>query len=269
VDPLLAKAAQMRFGQDLARDETEPALREFAAATWPDATALSAHMVFKTAIGEPAAVILQTAASEAVELIVMGTQGLSGFRKWLLGSTTERVLSRAHVPVLAVPPMSKDAGGSRADDQPFAVTHILAATDFSESSVAAVSYAAELGRQLSAALTLAHVVEPLSVAPQWRSLVEDETRVGNARTQLKALADQHCGSQGCETIVSAGRAADMIGSIAENRRAQLIVMGLSGNQGPFARRPGSIAYRVLSSTTVPVLVVPVPRKFPTDGDDRS
>ena len=32
------------------------------------------------------------------DLIVMGTQGLGGFRKWLLGSTTERLLRRTHVP---------------------------------------------------------------------------------------------------------------------------------------------------------------------------
>ena len=77
-----------------------------------------------------------------------------------------------------------------------------------------------------------------------------------ARDRLKALAEQCCGPQGCEAIVSVGRPADVIGSIATDHRTQLIVMGLSGDQGPFARRPGSIAYRVLCSTAVPVLVVP-------------
>ena len=38
VDPLLAEAARVRLGQDLAKQETEPALREFAAATWTSAT---------------------------------------------------------------------------------------------------------------------------------------------------------------------------------------------------------------------------------------
>jgi hypothetical protein len=53
-----------------------------------------------------------------------------------------------------------------------------------------------------------------------------------------------------------GRAADVIGSLAEEQQAQVIVMGLSSAQGAFAPRTGSIAYRVLTSTTVPVLVVP-------------
>jgi nucleotide-binding universal stress UspA family protein len=49
----------------------------------------------------------------------------------------------------------------------------------------------------------------------------------------------------------------MIGSVARDLGAQLIVMGLASERGLFAPRPGSIAYRVLSSSTVPVLVVPL------------
>ena len=135
VDPLLAEAARIRLGQDLAKAETEPALREFVAATWPDGTAPSVQTIFKTPIGDPAAVILETATSEAVDLIVMGTQGLGGFRKWLLGSTTERLLRRTHVPVLAVP--LREESGVPPENAKVEIGQILAATDFSESSVAA------------------------------------------------------------------------------------------------------------------------------------
>jgi nucleotide-binding universal stress UspA family protein len=57
-------------------------------------------------------------------------------------------------------------------------------------------------------------------------------------------------------VVSLGRPADSIASIAEEREAGLIVMGLIGDQGALAPRPGSIAYRVLCLAHVPVLVVP-------------
>ena len=80
--------------------------------------------------------------------------------------------------------------------------------------------------------------------------------MGNARDRLKALAEQCCGAQECDAIVSLGHPAEVIGSAADDRRTQLIVMGLNSDQGPFAPRPGSIAYRVLCSTQVPVLVVP-------------
>jgi nucleotide-binding universal stress UspA family protein len=256
VDPLLAEAARIRLGQDLATVETEPALREFVAATWPDRSAPPVPTAFKTSIGDPAAAILEAATSEAVDLIVMGTQGLGGFRKWLVGSTTERLLRRTQVPVLAVPP-ADESGPPQVSDT-LDLRQILAATDFSDSSVAAVRYAAELARRLSATLSLVHIVEPLTVPLQWRPLVEasDDKRVLDARERLEKLAQQYCGAQACDPIVSIGRPGDLIGSTADARRAQLIVMGLNGDQGPLSRRPGSIAYRVLSSTSVPVLVVP-------------
>jgi nucleotide-binding universal stress UspA family protein len=72
VDPLLAEAARIRLGRDLAKAETEPALREFVAATWPDGISPTVQTTFKTPIGDPAAVILETATSEAVDLIVDG-----------------------------------------------------------------------------------------------------------------------------------------------------------------------------------------------------
>ena len=86
-------------------------------------------------------------------------------------------------------------------------------------------------------------------------------RLGSARTKLKTLAGQVCGPLGCDDIVVLGRPADMIGSIARDRGMQLIVMGLASDRGVFAPRPGSIAYRVLCSTTVPVLVVPTSDKW--------
>jgi nucleotide-binding universal stress UspA family protein len=253
VDSLLAEAARVRLGQDLAKQETEPALREFVAKALSDATAAPVQPDFRTAVGDVATSILQAAEAESADLIVMGTQGLGGIRKWLLGSTTERVLRRTKTPVLAVPFVD--------DSQPVpdagVVSHVLAATDFSAASVGAAKLAAELARVLSAKLTLTHVVEPLAAPPQLIPLVEesDEARVGAARKELHALAGKICGGR-CDEVVAVGRPADMVGSIAEDRAAQLIVMGLASEQGAFSPRPGSIAYRVLSSTAVPVLVVP-------------
>jgi nucleotide-binding universal stress UspA family protein len=257
VDPLLAEAARIRFGQDLQKVDTEPALHEFVASTLAeDATVAdrSDRIVFRTAVGEPSSAILETATAESADLIVMGTQGLGGFRKWLLGSTTERLLRRAHLPVLVVP-LSTVSQRARSAG---AVSHIVAAIDFSESSVAAAKMAALFARECSAQLTLSHVVEPLRVPLRWQSLAKetDETRVGNARAEMKRLADEVCGPQECERVVALGHAAEQIGRIAEDRHAEMIVMGLASEHGMLARRPGAIAYRVLSSTTLPVLVVP-------------
>jgi nucleotide-binding universal stress UspA family protein len=253
VDPLLAEAARIRLGQDLAT-ETEAALRDFVAATWTSTTRAPTQIVFRTPIGDAAGSILETAEAESVDLTVMGTQGLGGLRKWLLGSTTERVLRRTKVPVLAVP--TTDESATREANS---VSHILAATEFSGASVAAAEVAAHLARAFSAKLTLTHIVEPVTVPSQWLRLAEesDETRVASARAKLHALAERIRGPQECDEVVALGRAGDLISSTAINRRVDFIVMGLAAEQGVFSPRPGSIAYRVLSSTTVPVLVVPV------------
>jgi nucleotide-binding universal stress UspA family protein len=257
VDPLLAEAAAIRLGQDLARTETEPALREFVAATWAEGVLAPEHTVLKTTVGEPATAILDTARADAADLIVIGTQGLGGFRKWLLGSTTERLLRRTRVPVLAVPALSSnaDAGSEAGAPQ---ISSILAATDFSDSSLAAVRAAVELSAQWSASVTLAHVVAPVRVPAQWQPLVDasDTARVAAARSKLQTLAEQLCGTRGCDHVVVLGDPAEEIGALARDRGTQLIVLGLASARGLFAPRPGSMAYRVLGSSAVPVLVVP-------------
>lgn len=77
----------------------------------------------------------------------------------------------------------------------------------------------------------------------------------NAGVQLQRLTKQF-GSVKCESLLESGRPADSIASIAEQRRASVIVMGLASSQGPLGSRPGSIAYRVLCHANVPVLDVP-------------
>jgi nucleotide-binding universal stress UspA family protein len=54
-------------------------------------------------VGAPAEEILKQADECRADLIVMGTQGLEGPRRFFFGSTTERVLRESRIPVLAIP----------------------------------------------------------------------------------------------------------------------------------------------------------------------
>jgi nucleotide-binding universal stress UspA family protein len=54
------------------------------------------------AVGPAADAITQAAAAEKVDLIVMGTRGLTGLKHVLLGSVAERVLRTAPCPVLTI-----------------------------------------------------------------------------------------------------------------------------------------------------------------------
>jgi nucleotide-binding universal stress UspA family protein len=260
VDPLLAEAAKLRFGLDLVQAEIEPALRQFAAETWSEEISDATNVNFDVRVGNPADVILETAARQRTDLIVMGTHGLGGVRKWLLGSTTERVLRRAHTPVLAVPPTVSDPV-SLNDAASGTLGPVLAAADFSDTSARAVRWAADLAHEMSSRLLLVHVVEPIAVAPQWQPYIEDadHARMATARTELDTLKRQFADFVTCESLAETGRPADAIALIADQRRASVIVMGLARSQGPLGSRPGSIAYRVLCLANAPVLVVPPTR----------
>jgi nucleotide-binding universal stress UspA family protein len=259
VDPLLAEAARARAGIDLAKTQVEPELREFVRSVVPEHAPWAPGIKFEVRVGKAPDVILEVARRQGPDLVVMGTQGLGGFRKWLLGSTTERVLRHTRTPVLAVPPSATgsvfiDPGGARLD-----LVRILVATDFSDASAAALQWGLTAARELSLPLVLAHVVQPVSVPPQWQPYVveTDEERIPQARAKLVALS-QRCGTHTCEVVVSIGAPPDAIASIAEDHRAGLIVVGLASDLGPLAPRPGSIAYPILTQSRVPVLVVPVP-----------
>lgn len=58
----------------------------------------------KVVIGDTVESILQYAESEKADMIIIGTHGKRGLEKILLGSVAERVLKRAHCPVLVTNP---------------------------------------------------------------------------------------------------------------------------------------------------------------------
>lgn len=52
--------------------------------------------------GHPVDIIVRVAAEEHADLIVLGSRGLGGFERLLLGSVSDGVLHHAHCPVLIV-----------------------------------------------------------------------------------------------------------------------------------------------------------------------
>lgn len=53
--------------------------------------------------------VLSYAEEQEIDVLVIGTHGRSGPKRWLLGSVAERVLRGSTVPVLAVPPDKGEA----------------------------------------------------------------------------------------------------------------------------------------------------------------
>ncbi len=92
--------ASPKMMQDLA-DQAQRHLEEWRAA----AEQLAAGRVSaEKAVGEPAAEIVSYAKANGVDLLVVGTHGRTGLEHALMGSVAERVVRRAHCPVLTVRP---------------------------------------------------------------------------------------------------------------------------------------------------------------------
>ena len=256
INPLLAQAATIGFGADYLRD-TRAELRAFVCSSVPDGTSRVPQPRLVVTVGDPADQILDVAAFYNADLIVMGTQGLGGVRKVVFGSTTERVLRRTHVPVLAVPlegpPLvTRDRHGAHLEPRA-----IIAAVEFTTGAPAVAEAAADIAGTTGAPLLLAHVVHPLETTDRWRQCRDSATHlhVATAETALEGLAAQL--PVGVECVVATGHVADTLSHLAESRDAGLIVMGIgSGEDG--ARRPGSTAYRMLCLATVPILALPPP-----------
>ena len=60
----------------------------------------TSHAVIANA---PAEAIIDYADSGNIDVIAMTTHGLSGIRRWVFGSTTEKVLQAAAKPILVIP----------------------------------------------------------------------------------------------------------------------------------------------------------------------
>jgi universal stress protein A len=255
VEPLLAQAAGLRLHVNLAQADVEPALREFVDATLPDGVRQPAHIRMKVTVGAISEAILQTARRLTPGLIVIGTHGLGGFRKLLLGSTTERLLQTTEWPVLAVPPGA--AGAPPVEHPAVQLKKILLATDFRESAISATQWAADLASDVAAPLVLAHVVEPLLVSPVWEPLVADieDERVASGRRMLSRMSASFPATQ-TDCVVSVGQPATTIAALAVEYGAGLVVMGLANAEDSERRKPGSIAYGVLRLAHVAVVVVP-------------
>jgi nucleotide-binding universal stress UspA family protein len=137
-DPLLAAAARAVDDRRGLRQTTERELRQFGARSLGREAAQ--RTTFLVTEGNPAREINRTAGEVGADLIVVGTEGLGGTSKLFFGSTTERLLWSASVPVLAVPPMGRPSA-SRLKVWP---RQVLAVTDVG--SVADAKRAASIAR---------------------------------------------------------------------------------------------------------------------------
>jgi nucleotide-binding universal stress UspA family protein len=249
-DPLLSAAAR-HHGSDLGAESLEE-LRRFTADTWPTATCNPRLHVIT---GNAPDVVLDIAARENADLVVVGSRGMSGAERLLFGSTTEYVLRRADVSVLVVPPdwtpataESRDLSGSGP---------VVAAVDFSASSVLAAGAASWLAGAIDTTLDVIHVVPAPRVLARWQAGADTVLgdQMVNARRELAAIVHGLGATVPVQTIVESGDAARQIAARVATYASgrPLVVLGRRAG-GSRGAAPGAVAYRVLGEAGAPVLV---------------
>ena len=262
-DPLLTEAIDLGTGVVWDPADTRKELEKFVGKVLPSGPGGGAAVDFVVAVGKPANEILRIATERQVDLIVMGTHGLTGMRKLFFGSTTERVLRETTVPVLATPPA--DPGSLHLSDARSFVRRILVPVDLSKHALRQVQLSRVLSEALHVPLLLAHVVEPVR-SPLAEKLhlphveLERKTRAEDALHELIATLPRQLHPEG---LVAYGDPAEEIAKLARDRQAGLIVIGLHASPllGP---RMGSVTYRVLC--LAPTLLLALP---PSAGAERA
>jgi len=194
--------------------------------------------------------ILAFAESRATDLIVMGTHGRHGFDHLTMGSVTEKVLRKAHCPVLVVHKPTHDFINPDDALEPVRLKKMLYCTDFSEYSDRALTYALSLAMEYNADLTLLHVLEDL---PPGDSLEES---VAAVTRKLENLAPPES-VDWCKvnTAVRVGKPFQQILQISLEAGTDLVVMGVRGRNAVDLALFGSTTHRVIQLGSCPVLAV--------------
>ncbi len=256
-DPLLVAAASAAYNVESLGAATEAELKRFVTATLTATTAKAVAPTFGTALGKPQREILRAVETGGHDLIVVGTKGLNGARRLVLGSTTSGLLAKSPVPVLAVPPAEAANGRPGAVPAAWPGRAIVAAIELGAHAASDVARAAGVARWFGARLVLVHVV-PLPTPPAWFSAdLEAHLRHDGDRAEraLHTLADATPGVKST-VCVRIGHPPDEIAAVAREHKAGLIVMAIRGRAGLFGEAAGSCTYQVLCHGVAPVLALP-------------
>jgi nucleotide-binding universal stress UspA family protein len=142
------------------------------------------------------------------------------------------------------------------------IRRILHATDFSPASARALNEAVKLATQNRAALLIVHVIEPTSyvagdefgsaeIYTKLQDIAERDAKTSMSKL-LGRLKKSNIKAQG---LLLKGFAYDQIVKAAKSKKANMIVIGTHGRTGLSKLFMGSVAGKVISLATCPVLTV--------------
>jgi nucleotide-binding universal stress UspA family protein len=212
--------------------------------------------------GSAADKILDYAAQNESDLIVMATHGRSGISRWWMGSVAQKVVSEAATPVLLV--RSKRARKTETARKAH-FRNILAPLDGSDIGQAALPYTEALAKEIGASVSLLQVVSPPGTieasvlgGSDWRKFVK--AMHDAAENYLGGIAER-LSKKGIKATyeVLTGDPADRIVEYAVDKKVSLIAMSTHGRTGLARWVLGSVTDKVLHGAKMPMWLIRSPK----------
>jgi|ERR1700733_495193 nucleotide-binding universal stress UspA family protein len=197
-------------------------------------------------------------AEHSIDLIIIGTHGRTGLGKLLLGSVAEEILRHSSCPVLTVGPEVRgrarlpqhDCGDHELVPLELEMRQILSAVKLSAASLRVARAAVALASDFHAKLTLMHVIEQYNDPGSPQELIEAGVR------QIQSIVPKEAAlAYAPDFVIEVGPAGQSILNAAQERDADLIVMGVRRSDGA-THLPWSTVHRVVAHAPCPVLTVP-------------
>jgi nucleotide-binding universal stress UspA family protein len=201
-------------------------------------------------------ILCRIAAEIPADLIVTSTHGRTGLKRVFLGSTAERLVQYAPCPVF-VDRSTKSIGNTQPD-----IKKVLVPVDFSNCSLAGLTYAARFAKEVGACISVLHVVD---LGPVMMTTGGGDY---DSPTYIEA-ARRRCGDQmqafltrvsfdgvPVNTSAVAGFCPTGIYQTAAREGADLIIMSTHGRTGLRHVLVGGAAEHTVRYAKCSVLVVP-------------
>ena len=229
---------------DLVLDSLERQGQALLAQAAARAADVGVHQVPFLKWGNVSETIIQTAAEEACDLIVLGARYVTGPKRLMVGGTSNAVAAKAHQAVLIVkqPPAAPDVPLWQ---------RILVATGGSPWSDVAVEHALELAQQQHLDLDILHVDSARSRQRDALYMATSEGKIILALAEARAIA----AGVTFQTQLTYGNVAETILDTALRQHSDLIILGSRGLTGWKRVMLGSISNAVAAKSLLPVLIV--------------
>lgn len=183
-----------------------------------------------------------------IDLVVVGTEGVGGLQKMLLGSGAEQIFRQAKCPVLTVGPAA--TGGAPKEIE---FKNILFATDFGIGAEREAEYAFSFAQEHQANLTLLHVVKHAADYSE-EGLALKRDAVTQELGELVPIG----GEVWCKPTfrMKLGDPVEEILCVAREMKADLVVIGAKRGKGLAAgHTPNTVAYKIVCGAPCAVLTV--------------